>query len=377
MRLLFVATNISVPGTNGGSTHVTEVVAGLRRHHDVLLAARYGSKGPDTLGVGLGASAALAPVHAATIYPFARRFRPEAIYERFSARGAGVLLGRALGIPVISMVLDTDVSPLTWRGAARLITTAPHLVPEAYQNKVVRVSWGANIERFRPDVPTSGLREQLGYVPSDFLLVYTGAFYHWHGLDILVRAVAELDRQARAGALKLLLVGDGQMRQEIEELTDELRIRHRVQFAGVVPYVEVPRYVAIADACTAVYDPSRNATLAQHGMFFDPLKIFEYLACGKPTLMLDTENMRAIFEQDRHAHLVKTGSVPALVDAIERLMTDGELRDRLGAEGQKLVRERYSWQAHADHLGRLFEEVVAEARGRHAEGARERALRNQ
>lgn len=362
MRLLFVAPNISVPGTNGGSTHVTEVVAGLRRHHDVLLAARWGSRGPDTLGIGLNARASFAPLHAAAIYPFARRFRPEAIYERFSARGAGVLLGRALGIPVISMVLDTDVSPLTLKGSARLITTAPHLVPEQYQHKVVRVSWGANIERFRPDDSAFALRRELGYDDSDFLLVYTGAFYHWHGLDILVRAVAELERSGRAGALKVLLVGDGQMRREIEALTDELALRHRIRFIGVVPYVEVPRYVNIADACTAVYDPSRNVSLAQHGMFFDPLKIFEYLACGKPTLILDTDNMRAIFEHDRHAHLVTAGSVPALAQAIERMMSDAELRQRLGSEGRELVRSRYSWQAHADHLGQLFAEVVAERR---------------
>ena len=363
MRLLFVAPNISVPGTNGGSTHVTEVVAGLRRHHDVLLAARRGSRGPDTLGIGLGSAAVLAPLHAAAIYPAARRFRSQAVYERFSARGAGVLLGRALGVPVISMVLDTDVSPLTWRGAARLITTAPHLVPDQYQHKVVRVSWGANIERFRPDISAPGLRERLGFTPSDFLLVYTGAFYHWHGLDILVRAVAELDRAGAAGPLKVLLVGDGKTRPEIERLTGELGQRHRIRFAGVVPYEEVPNYISIADACTAVYDPSRHEALASHGMFFDPLKIFEYLACGKPTLILDTENMRAIFEQERHACLVTTGDVPALARAIERLMADPALRARLGAEGRQLVQGRYSWQAHADHLGELFEELVAE-RGR-------------
>jgi glycosyltransferase involved in cell wall biosynthesis len=93
-------------------------------------------------------------------------------------------------------------------------------------------------------------------------------------------------------------------------------------------------------------------------MFFDPLKIFEYLACGKPTLILDTANMRAIFEQDHHAHLVKTGDVEALAIAIRRFMDDGELREHLAGEGQRLVRDRYSWQAHADHLGRLFQEVV-------------------
>lgn len=363
MRLLFVAPNISVPGTNGGSTHVTEVVTGLRRQHHVLLAARRGSRGPDTLAIGLGSASVLAPLHAAAIYPFARRFRPDAVYERFSARGAGILLGRALDVPVISMVLDTDVSPLTWR-AARLITTAPDLIPEKYRHKMVRVSWGANIERFHPDVETGGLRERLGYGPEDFVLAYTGAFYHWHGLDVLLRAVAQLEQSGAAGSLRLLLVGDGQLRKDVEALTDSLALRHRVQFTGVVPYVEVPRYVAIADACTAVYDPSRHTALATRGMFFDPLKIFEYLACGKPTLMLDTDNMRAIFEQDRHAHLVKTGDVDALAQAIQRLMADEALRARLSEEGQRLVRERYSWQAHADHLGELFREVVEEHRAR-------------
>ena len=135
MRLLFVAPNILVPGTNGGSTHVTEVVHGLRKQHDVLLAARYRSHGHQTLASGAGTAGhpgkyPLAAYHAARIYPHARKFRPQAIYERFSAQGAGIMLGRALRIPVISMVLDNHATTLTLAGANKLITTAPHLVPK-------------------------------------------------------------------------------------------------------------------------------------------------------------------------------------------------------------------------------------------------------
>ncbi|NRA34030.1 MAG: glycosyltransferase [Polyangiaceae bacterium] len=363
MRLLFVAPNILVPGTNGGSTHVTEVVHGLRKQHDVLLAARYRSHGHQTLASGAGTAGhpgtyPLAAYHAARIYPHARKFRPQAIYERFSAQGAGIMLGRALRIPVISMVLDNHATTLTLAGANKLITTAPHLVPKRYHPKCVRVSWGANVERFHPDIDAGSLRKELGYGADDFILAYTGAFYEWHGLDILMQAVAKLKADGNIGKLKVLLVGEGHVREEIQQLARELGVADRVRFHDRVPYEQIPRFLAISNACTAVYDPPRNPNLAKHGMYFDPLKVFEYLACGKPALVMNTGNMRDIFTPDEHAMLVETASTDALAAALNRVMTDTELRAQLSTAGRELVVRKYSWQSHADHLGELFGELV-------------------
>jgi glycosyltransferase involved in cell wall biosynthesis len=90
------------------------------------------------------------------------------------------------------------------------------------------------------------------------------------------------------------------------------------------------------------------------------LKVFEYLAMGKPTVTLDTANMRELFEHERHALLVPPGDRARYRDALLRLMRDPALRQHLAEQGRALVVNRYSWRAHAEQLTQLFEELLAD-----------------
>ena len=369
MRILFVAPNIVLPGANGGSTHVTEVVRALGRRHEVLALAQIGSRGPGIAGIGLGSrggpSRYLLPfLHFPLAYPLALRFRPDAIYERFSAQGLGVLLGRALRVPVVSMVLDPTATRITLDGADRLITTAPHLVPARYQHKIVEVSWGANTDLFHPAIDGRPIRRRLGLTDDELVVGYTGAFYHWHGLDTLVAAAALLDRDPRAAKLRFLLVGDGKMRRDTEERIAAAGLGHRFLLTGRVPYEDVPGHIAASDICVAAYDPDRHEELRRHGMFFDPLKVFEYLAVARATVTLDSPNMRRLFQDGEHALLVPPGRPEPLAAAILRAASDPALRERLGRAGRELVLQRYSWQAHGDQLSALFTELVDARRAR-------------
>lgn len=363
MRILFVAPNILLPGANGGSTHVTEVVAALREHHDVLVLARRGSTAPGSVEVG----GKLAPGPLRYLLPLlqlptalaaARAFRPDAIYERFSAFGLGPILGKRLGVPVVSMVLDRSATLTTYAGADRLITTAPHLVPDRYRHKVRRVTWGANVDRFHPSIPGAPMRTTLGLRHDDFVIGYAGAFYAWHGLDDLVEVIASLHRDPRAARFKVMLVGDGSTKPEVEALVRQRGLEDRFIFTGRVPYEDVPRYLAACDVCTALYDPSRHPELRRDGMFFDPLKVFESLAMGKPTLTLDSANMRMLFEHETHALLLPPGARGPQAQALLRLAEDPALRERLAQQGRALVCERYSWTAHATELTHLFQDLL-------------------
>ncbi len=363
MRILFVAPNIPIPGTHGGSTHVTEVVRALRRENEVLLLARRGSTGEGVAGVGgrllPGPLRFLLPlVHFPVAWRYAGAFQPDVIYERFSAFGLGTILGKKLGVPVVAMVLDKSAAPVTYRWADRLITTAPHLVPEKYRDKVEKVCWGANTEIFHPGNNGSHVRERHGIGRKEFLIGYMGAFYPWHGLETLVEAAVLLDRNPPVENFRFLLVGDGQMRAQIEKLVVEKFLGHRFLFPGRVAYDSVPDYLGAVDICVAPYNPEKHKELRRHGMFFDPLKVFESLAAGKPTITLDSENMRHLFEDGKHVLLVKPGDAAVLAEAVSRLAVDRDLRVRLGREGRRITETTYSWQAHGDQLCRLFHQLL-------------------
>lgn len=111
----------------------------------------------------------------------ARAFKPDVVYERGSSYGLGAMLAASLRLPLVTMVLDEQVSRLSLHLASTLVTTRPALVPAKHRDKVVQVSWGANTELFHPDRPASQVHARVG--SKSPLLVYVGSFKKWHGLD--------------------------------------------------------------------------------------------------------------------------------------------------------------------------------------------------
>jgi len=363
MRILYVAPNILVPGTNGGSTHVTEVSRALRRFGEVLVLARRGSRGPGVVPLGFGNPPALRHLLPYLYYPtalrHAREFRPDVIYERSSALGLGALLKRALGVPMVTGVLDGSLSPRSLRGADRLLATLPAIVPEAGRSRTVRVSWGANVEHFRPDVDGNAVRRRLGLEGRE-VVGYAGAFYRWHGLDRLVEAVGQLDRPG----LRVLMVGDGEVRRRVEARVRAAGLAERFVFTGRVPYAEVPAYVAACDVCVAAYEPERHEATRRFGtLVFDPLKVFEYLAAERPVIVSRSANLEELFADGEHVKMVRPGDARDLAEAIRSLLDDPQEARRMARRGRERVLERFTWQRHAEQLHGLFVELLASGGG--------------
>lgn len=354
-RVLMVATDVQVPGTNGGSTHVGEVFGELSRLHEVMLLARSGSSGPNVVAVG-GRRPPWGLRHlttlrvAGSVANTVRRFSPDVIYERGSSYGLGAVLSRRLGIPMITMVLDEHVSPWSLRRANTLITTDPQLVPAQHRARAVKVSWGANTRRFRPDIDRVAARERLGLRAHSPIVGYCGSFAAWHGLDTLVEAIARLGR----GVAHVLMVGDGTGRSAIEGLVESMGLAEHFTFTGRVPYEDVPGMLAAADVCVAPFHPERHAFSATRGFALDPLKVFEYLALGKPTITVRAENIERLFDDDVHLRLYRAGDPVSLSVALADYLNDPARAAHQAAAGRERVTKRHTWEAHARHLSALM-----------------------
>ncbi len=362
MRILVVATEIRLPDRHGGSTHVGELVGHLREHGPTLLLARRDSHGEGLAPVGrpMPRLAALRQVSALANVPSAltaaRTFDPDVIYERCTSYGLGAVLSRVLGIPLLTMILDQRYSWLSLLQARRLVATRLDLVPRAVRHKAVKVSWGANAERFDASLDGAPVRARHG-LGDDFVVGYSGSFKPWHGVDVLVDAAARLaDRSVR-----FLLVGDGPLRSELERRVAALGLADRFVFTGSVPYDEVPAQLAAADVCVAPFVPERHGPSRRRGFVLDPLKVFEYLAQRKPTITIRAANIEALFDDGEHLQLVTPGDPAALADAIAHAMDHPEDTAAAAAAGHARVLERHTWRAHAQQLVELFTQMRAEA----------------
>ncbi len=360
IRTLVVATEIQLPGgTHGGSTHVHELVEHLRARGPTLLLARRGSHGPGVMGIG-DPTHRFPPRHphvwAANSLPAALRsawrFRPDVIYERATSYGLGAALGVALRRPLVTMVLDQRVSPLSLWRADRLIGTEPRLVPAPFRAKTRQVGWGVNPRRFHPISPRDA-RRRCGLPRHGAIVAYVGSFKRWHDLYTLVRAIDQLGRRD----VRVVLVGDGPRRRPVLGLVRKRGLRDRFTFTGAVPYEDVPWWMGAADVVVAPFDPRAHGPSRRLGFALDPLKVFESLAMARPTVTVDASNLRRLLDPDRHAVLVPPRQPQPLADAIARLLDRPDQARAMAEAGRAHVLAHHTWDHHVDQLHQIFAEL--------------------
>jgi glycosyltransferase involved in cell wall biosynthesis len=150
-----------------------------------------------------------------------------------------------------------------------------------------------------------------------FTVAFVGTLKPWHGVDVLVRAIAMVDDA------HLIVVGDGPQREPLERLAAELRVGHRITFRGSLAPEAVPAELAGADAAAAPYPTAE--------CYFSPLKIVEYLAAGLPVVASRSGQLPQLLTDGEDARLVTPGDAMALSHALAQLRDDDQLRARMGA----------------------------------------------
>ena len=240
--------------------------------------------------------------------------------------------------------------------AMRYMTSAAARVPvmcSAFIAKTVRTAVprgvpvsvlypGADLERFRPDLPTADIRERLG-VGDRPLVVCVSRLVARKGQDVLIRSMAAIRRRV-AGAT-LLVVGGG---------PDEARLRGlaaaapagAVLFAGEVPEEDLARYYAVGDVF-AMPCRSRLAGLEVEGWG----NVFvEASACGRPIVVGDSGGARETLADGETGILVDGSDDAQVIDAVAGLLADPDRARRMGAAGRARVEAHHAWPAIAERL---------------------------
>ncbi|MFI5183053.1 MAG: glycosyltransferase family 4 protein [Vicinamibacteria bacterium] len=377
MRILYVASDQRVPGRTGGSVHVLEVARGLAALGHEVHAVVHHSDGPDveTEGGVVWHRIDWRPPQRffrfrarRKVEAIAATFSPDVIIERYyNFGGEGVALAGELRLPslleVNSPVVDHPgsvkgaldalmlVRPMRryrealCRRATAIIAPIPEIVPPFARGKTEIVTWGANVRAFDPRRRSGETRRALGISENEVAVVFSGSFRPWHGVHV-VEAAARRLRDRRD--LRFLFVGGATSGEG-----DGFRGRR----IGTVAYERMPEIVASADVGVAPYDPSRLKQL-RLGFYWSPLKIFEYMASGLPTVTIPRFPLTEIVREGMEGLHVAPGDPEALARAVASLADDALLRDRMGASARARVVERYSWERHCEQLEGVLRRIV-------------------
>ena len=219
--------------------------------------------------------------------------------------------------------------------ADKILAYTKNIIPKEFHDKVVLTHAGVDA-KFKP-MDAREVREKYGL--DGKVVVYVGELSEWHGADMLS------DIAERLKEVKFLLLG-----KQLEKLKGDAEakgVADKFVFVGFVKHEEIPKFISAADVGIAPYKPIEE--MKKHGFYFSPIKIFEYMACGKAIVASDLEIIRDIISANKCGLLAKPGNAEDFASKIEVLLRDEKMRERMGKNGRKAAL-KYTWDSVADAI---------------------------
>ncbi len=246
------------------------------------------------------------------------------------------------GRPLIEYLLRF-IEAYTIKTSTRLIVVSEnlkHFFVENYSesaSKVVVAENGANIEIMKP-LDQKAARHMFGFPGDAYIVGFVGHLHPWQGIDCLIEAcTGSFDKYPD---LMLVIAGSGRDRCKYEALVRERGLRDaKVIFMGGIPYEKVPYVIASFDVCVA---PGCRDDMFNYAIR-SPLKIYEYLACGKPVIAGYLDALKKYFHNYNIGLLITPGDLNQLRSSIEYLYANKEVARTMGFNGRTLAESCFSW----------------------------------
>ncbi|MFO7683997.1 MAG: glycosyltransferase family 4 protein [Chloroflexota bacterium] len=261
------------------------------------------------------------------------RLSPDRFPFSLFLRGRNAILRRADAFAAITDDVATELRD------ARVPPFAIHMIPNS-----------VDTDRFFPvnAGQKEALRRQLGLPEAGKFIVYTGRLVSYKGLPLLLKVWNDL-RRKHEGAY-LLLVGTGGLdihncEAELKAYVHANQLTERVFFIGSVQNVE--EYVQASDIFVL---PTEDDAF--------PSSLVEGMACGLTAVTTPIGAIPSVITQQQNGLLVQPGEFQQLYDALDHLLTDDALAERLGRAGWQTVQDNYSATIVTQQYARLFRETT-------------------
>jgi glycosyltransferase involved in cell wall biosynthesis len=212
-----------------------------------------------------------------------------------------------------------------------------------------RIFSGFNLEPFLNATDDLALRKKLGLDENHFVIGKVGRIFRLKGHADLVTAFAKILPQTPHA--RLLFVGDGALRGEIENQIRALGLAGKIIFTGLVSPGEVARYVGVMDCLAHLsYREALSRALPQA------------LAAGKPVVAYDFDGADEICLENETGFLVRTGDIDSAAQKILQLANNAAQREQFGERGRNFVRDNFSVEKMVDDQYTIYLKLAA-ARG--------------
>jgi len=201
---------------------------------------------------------------------------------------------------------------------------------------------GVDFEKFW-NLSKKDIRRKLGITNEQRIVISVGSLRPVKGIKYLIQAMSVL-RQKNTKA-NLMLVGDGEERQNLEELVEELNLGDYITFAGEVPNEKIPEYMVASDVFAL---PSLSEGFG--------IVNLEAMASGLPAVVSNVSGLPEIIKDGENGFLVEPRNPLEIAKKIQLLLEDNKLRERISRNNKEKAKS-YNWESVVEKLEKVYQAV--------------------
>ena len=208
-------------------------------------------------------------------------------------------------------------------------------------NKMSIIPAGVDLEKFNPQIDGSSIRKKYGIKKDDILLFFMGWIYNFSGMKEVAKSLSITDNEN----IKLMIVGEGDLYKPLLKMKSENNLNEKLILTGKIPFEEIPKHISAADIC--LLPAYKNEIM----MNIVPIKIYEYMAMGKPVIATNLPGIQKEFGLNNGINYIENSS-GALEKSIWLSETNG-----LETEGEKAY--SYVHDLSWDKITSQFENLLS------------------
>ena len=295
--------------------------------------------------------------------------KPSLIYERYAFfNWSGVREARKNGIPIILEVNYTSYTPIyrkrskvlskfakiieQWilKNASMIIVVSnylkEHLIELGIEEaKILVLTNAADPAKFTPLISGKEIRNKYG-LTGKVVIGFTGGFYPWHRLDLLLEVFVKLS--IKHSDIALLLVGDGPEKERLVKDVHCAGLENKIIFSGNVRNDVLPFYISAFDI----------AVMPHSNDYGSPMKVFEYMSMEKPVVVPQFGPLYEVVTNGQEGFLFGPENISEFSCFLDKLIMDEGLRQEMGRKARYKIIEKHNWHKNASSVIEFFKQMV-------------------
>jgi len=283
-----------------------------------------------------------------------KKFKPDVIHAHYlSSYGLLGILTRfhpilisAWGIDIIGFpqrsIFHNILTKFICRRADEIMVTSEYMkkwLVKITNRTAITIPFGIDTKLFLP------MKNFSIFSGKNIVIGTVKSLREQYGIEYLIRAFSSLKKKHPKLAIKLLIVGSGQLKYKLIEISNSLNIAEHIHFTGYIPHREIHKYHNMIDIFVAV------STMDEETF---GVAVLEASACEKPVVVSSVGGLIEIIIDNQTGIIVPPKNSEKTCEAIEKLIFNPDLRTTLGKSGRERVKKFYEWDYCVDNMIAIY-----------------------